>query len=66
MAKRKKKKTLTEACWVRVFQLRCRNKRGEYLSPDDTAFLRRAWEEDRRRYNALDKPVFEATKPFGA
>lgn len=65
MAKQKKK-PLTESDWDRVFKLRCRSKRGEYISPEDFEFMQRAWKSDKKRYGELDAKVFEATKPYGA
>jgi hypothetical protein len=62
----KKAKPLTDSEWDEVFRLRCRSKRGEYLSPDHQALLERAYKSDPKRYGELDRPVFEATKPYGA
>jgi hypothetical protein len=61
-----KKPKLTEGEWERVFQLRCRSKRGERLGEDALALCVRAYAEDRERYAALNPRVFEATKPWGA
>jgi hypothetical protein len=62
----KKKKTLTEMDWEKVFRLRCRSKKGEELSREDYDFCVMAYKEDPKRYSAMDKEVFNATKPFGA
>ena len=57
---------LTEAEWRRVFDLRCKSKRGEYLSPEDRALTTRAWNEDEKRYGDMEADVFNATVPFGS
>lgn len=64
--KNKLQRTLTEDDWKRVFDLRCRSKKGETLNRKDHAFCLRAMKSDPGRYSALDVVVFEATKPFGA
>lgn len=64
MSRRKPK--LTELEWRKVFQLRCRAKRGEHLPPEDMKLLERAHRDDPERYASLRDAVFEATKPFGA
>lgn len=60
------KKSLTEADWDKIFKIRCRSKRGELTTQEESAFCRRGFEEDPDRYGKMDKEVFEATKPFGA
>lgn len=57
---------LTDSNWRRVFDLRCRSKRGEYLSPEDRALIDAAHNEDRDRYADMDADVFNATVPFGS
>lgn len=52
--------------WDRVFDVRCKSKRGERLTEAELELVKRAHAEDRARYAALDDRVFEATKPFGA
>lgn len=52
--------------WDRVFDLRCKSKRGEQLTDAELVLIKRAHAEDRERYAALDDRVFEVTKPFGA
>jgi hypothetical protein len=63
---RKPRTKLTEADWQRVFKLRCRSKSGIEQTPEEMAFCHGAARQDPERYNAMDKEVFEATKPFGA
>jgi hypothetical protein len=66
MPRRKVRKELTESEWADVFRLRCRSKRGEFLSTEEGRRCRLAWESDPERYESLNKAVFDATKPFGA
>jgi hypothetical protein len=63
-AKRTKRK-LTEAEWSRVFDIRCKTKRGERVSDDDMTLVMQAFAEDAKRYENLSSRVYEATKPFG-
>ncbi len=60
------RRSLTEEEWRRVFDLRCRAKRGEHLSPENFRLVRDAYASDAARYKALDGPVFDATVPFGS
>lgn len=60
------KRTLTEAEWNQVFQLRCRSKQGQYLPPDASALVDAAFKEDPKRYGAAEDDVFNATVPFGS
>lgn len=50
----------------RLFDLRCRSKRGEYISPEDFKFLEHCWKTWPIEYSLLQGKVFEATKPFGS
>lgn len=59
-------KRLTDMEWLRVFDVRCRAKRGEPLSLIDDALIRAAFAEDQERYAAMNDAIFEATKPFGS
>lgn len=52
--------------WRKVFDLCCKSKRGGGLTPDETAFVTRAWREDPDRYKALQPRVFDETAPFGS
>lgn len=52
--------------WDRVFEIRCKSKRGEALSDAERDLFTRAYAADPKRYAAMDDDVFEATKPFGA
>jgi hypothetical protein len=60
------RRKLTESEWSRVFELRCRAKRGEYLRPEDQALVEKAWRENPVRYSEMTEPVFEETAPFGS
>jgi hypothetical protein len=62
----KKKRTLTEAEWSRVFTARCKSKRGEQLSDEERALVDAAFISDRKRYAALEPDVFDATVPAGS
>ncbi len=57
---------LTEADWDRVFDVRCRSKRGLQLTGVELDLVQRAFNEDPDRYSALSSRVFEATKPAGS
>jgi|EndMetStandDraft_4_1072995.scaffolds.fasta_scaffold00912_3 hypothetical protein len=63
MARRSK---LTDADWRQVFQLRCKSKRGEALTSQESALVERAYEEDEARYGSMEPDVFNATVPFGS
>jgi hypothetical protein len=63
----KKKKPATEPIdWNKVFELRCRSKRGERLWPEEHNLIEKAYKANPKKYGAMEKAVFEATKPFGA
>ena len=49
----------------RLFSLRCRSKRGEYLMPEDLKFCEDMLKRFPEEYKRMDSEVFEATKPFG-
>lgn len=57
---------LTPVDWKRVFDLRCRARRGESLSQEAHKLLTVAWRQDPDRYSALGLEAFEATTPFGS
>lgn len=63
---RRKKRKLTDAEWLKVFQLRCRSKQGQEISKEDRALVDAAFNEDPERYGALEPEVFDATVPFGS
>lgn len=65
-AVRRRRRELDAAEWSRVFELRCRSKRGEHLSPEDLALCKSAFISDPERYSTMTEQVFNATKPFGA
>lgn len=50
----------------RLFKLRCRSKRGEYLPPEEVAFLDDCWKRWPVEYSALGSEVFRETAPFGS
>lgn len=51
---------------ARLFALRCRSKRGEYLPPDNVQFMNSCWEKWPAEYAAMDEQIREATLPLGA
>ena len=55
-----------EAVRDRLFQLRCRSKKGEHLSPEDIDFLESCWKRWPKEYEAMGRAVFDATAPFGS
>lgn len=63
---KKRAAPLTDRDWERVFALRCRSKRGEYVSDEDRALLVAAHAADPDRYAGLNDDIFRATAPFGA
>lgn len=46
--------------------LRRRSKRGEHLSPDESAFVRRMFESYPEWYRSTDRRIFVETAPFGS
>jgi len=61
-----KRQPLTEAEWREVFRIRCRSKSGSGITPEELKLCKRALACDGKRYAAMDKDVFEATRPFGS
>lgn len=57
---------LSEEDWLRVYKLRCRNKRGETLSQEESALCEAAYKADSNRYAAMNDPILVATAPFGS
>lgn len=50
----------------KCFQLRCKGKRGEYLSGSEEKFLQKFFKDFPEEYREMSKEVFEATAPFGS
>lgn len=48
---------------ARCFDLRCKSKRGQYLTTDESEFLRSCWERWPSDYSAMSSLVFQATHP---
>lgn len=61
-----KKRKLTEDEWRRVFQFRCKSKRGETLSKEERKLVDEAYASDKKRYGKMEPDVFDATVPFGS
>ena len=57
---------LSDSDWERVFAARCKAKQGQTLTDAEHTLVRLAFAMDRKRYNALAGPVFDATAPFGS
>ena len=49
-----------------LFKVRCRAKRGDPLSREDTALIEECFEKWPDDYEAMSREVFEATAPFGS
>ena len=50
----------------KLFDIRCRSKRGEYLSEEERKLISLCWSRWPEDYRAMEAEVFEETKPFGA
>lgn len=50
----------------RLFDLRCKSKRGELTAAADVAFLEDCWRKWPKEYEAMNREVFVATAPFGS
>jgi hypothetical protein len=50
----------------RLFELRCKSKRGELSASADIAFLEDCWRKWPAEYEAMNREVFMATAPFGS
>lgn len=57
---------MTESERAVLFKIRCRAKRGEYLSPADQDYCAEMFKRYPREYSAISAEVHEATKPYGA
>jgi len=63
MPKNKRNK-LTDLEWERVFNIRCRSKRGEGLSETEQAFVAAAYKDDHERYVGLNEKINKVTRPW--
>ena len=50
----------------KVFELRCKAKIGNKLTNKEFKFIQKMFEKYPEEYSAMNKEVFDATKPFGA
>lgn len=57
---------ITAEARERLFKLRCRSKRGEYLSPEDMAFLENCYKRWPKVYRDISDAVHRETAPFGS
>ncbi len=62
----RRKRTLTEAEWEKVFRSRCKSKQGQTLTDEERDLVEAAFRSDEKRYSALEGEVFNATVPFGS
>ena len=62
----KRKRKLTDESWHKVFEIRCRSKRGLPVTPAELGLCGRALNENPERYKAMGADVFDATVPFGS
>jgi hypothetical protein len=49
-----------------VFIIRCKSKRGEFVSVEESKFTEQAWRDYPEDYAAMSPEIFQATKPIGA
>lgn len=50
----------------RCFKIRCRSKRGEYTSPEDSDFCAKMYKKYPDWYGSINLRVWNETRPFGA
>lgn len=50
----------------KLFDIRCKSKSGTPLTKKETKFCQLMIEKYREEYTAMNKEVFEATRPFGS
>jgi len=50
----------------KLFDIRCRSKRGEYVSIEEDVFCRTMNEKWKDEYKLMDREIFLATAPFGS
>jgi hypothetical protein len=51
--------------WERVFEIRCRSKRGIPVSSDEERLVREAHASNPYKYRALESRIFDETHPAG-
>lgn len=50
----------------KLFDIRCRSKRGAHLAPEEIRFLSECFAKWPKQYEAMGRLVFEETAPFGS
>jgi hypothetical protein len=50
----------------KLFNIRCRSKRGEYVSIEENMFCKTMHMKYKDEYKLMDRKVFLATAPFGS
>ena len=63
--KRERKKMSPEEK-EKLFAIKCRSKRGEYISPEEHEFCTEMYRKYPDEYGEDDERVFNATRPFGS
>lgn len=51
---------------IKVFDLRCKSKMGIVLKNSELNYLSNMFEEYPDDYKAMNKEIFETTRPFGS
>lgn len=59
-------KTPTPEDARRCFRIRCRSKRGETMSREDSKFCTQMYKKFTEWYGAIEANIFNATVPFGS
>lgn len=57
---------MSEKNKLKLFRIKCRSKRGDYVSEEEHAFCREMFKKYRAEYGNDEKEIFENTKPFGS
>ena len=50
----------------KLFNIRCKSKRGEHISTEENAFCKTMYMKYNNEYKAMDRKVFIETAPFGS
>jgi hypothetical protein len=57
---------MTDEEKARLFEIKCRSKRGLHVSLEDSAFCREMYEKYPDEYGEDERRVYEETAPFGS
>jgi len=58
--------TMLPGDWQKLFDIRCKSKRGEKISDVEAAYVMRCHTKFPDAYKAMESEIFKATKPFGS